>query len=374
MPPASQRLDAGDAPARNLDLGLVVEEKGAIVQGLPDILLERLAGPEFLVHRRVVEPVVVAALLLRLVERQVGVPEELVGVGVVVRKHRDADAGAREHLFLVEFERRRDRLDHPLGENGDAVLMVEVGLDDGELVAAEPRHGVGLAHARQEARGHLFQQVVARRVSQRVVDVLEMVEVEVVDRHHPPGAPGVVERLVEPDLEVGAVGKLGEGVVVRAFPQRFLAFLAGFGHAVERFGQDSYFVLGIDRDPVIELAFADGFRACDQFKNRPDETAGEHDRRADANDDAEQRHRQQEPHGKFDRTRRLPVGKASRHFGRLGFAAALLQDELGGTYKLCDVAVDSLGKQMRDGTRHEKEKEQNSDYQPYPFGNAGFRP
>ena len=54
--------------------------------------------------------------------------------------------------------------------------------------------------------------------------------------------------------------------------------------------------------------------------------------------------------------------------------AAAIHDKLGGVCKLRDLAFDSFGKQMRDGARQEKENEQNSDRQPYPFGNAGFRP
>ena len=39
--------------------------------------------------------------------------------------------------------------------------MAEVGEDDRELVAAEPRHGVVLAHAGAQAARHLQQQLVA---------------------------------------------------------------------------------------------------------------------------------------------------------------------------------------------------------------------
>jgi hypothetical protein len=52
-------------------------------------------------------------------------------------------------------------------------------------------------------------------VAQRVVDALELVEVEEHDRERPAGAPGGLERLRELLVEARAVRKLGQHVVVR---------------------------------------------------------------------------------------------------------------------------------------------------------------
>ena len=57
-------------------------------------------------------------------------------------------------------------------------------LDDNEFVAAHPRDGVGLAHQGAQAFGHDLEQLVTRMVSEGVVDRLELVEVEVMHRHH----------------------------------------------------------------------------------------------------------------------------------------------------------------------------------------------
>ena len=57
-----------------------------------------------------------------------------------------------------------------------------------ELVAAEPRQRVAFAQARPQQRADLAQQLVAGGVAARVVDDLELVEVEVEHR--------VVARLV----------------------------------------------------------------------------------------------------------------------------------------------------------------------------------
>ena len=53
--------------------------------------------------------------------------------------------------------------------------------DDDELVAAEPRHGVAGPDRLLDLRGGVSQQVVTGAVTQRVVDHLEVIDVE---EHH----------------------------------------------------------------------------------------------------------------------------------------------------------------------------------------------
>ncbi len=54
----------------------------------------------------------------------------------------------------------------------------EVRQDERELVATQPRHGVGIAHALRQPLGGLPQHHVARGVAEAVVDRLEVVEVD----------------------------------------------------------------------------------------------------------------------------------------------------------------------------------------------------
>jgi hypothetical protein len=55
--------------------------------------------------------------------------------------------------------------------------VVAAAEQDGELVAAEARDAVGVGHGATQPRAHLAQHVVADAVAQRVVDVLEAVQV-----------------------------------------------------------------------------------------------------------------------------------------------------------------------------------------------------
>ena len=93
--------------------------------------------------------------------------------------------------------------------------LVDVLEQDHELVAAEARRGVRGADAGGEARGGLAEQLVARGVAERVVDVLEHVEVDEEDRRLGLRARGAGEGVLEPVHEQQAVRQAGERVVER---------------------------------------------------------------------------------------------------------------------------------------------------------------
>ena len=135
---------------------------------------------------------------------------------LVRRRHRDADAGADAHRVAVDLVGRVDERDDAFRElDRGAALVGLAGLNDREFVAAEPRHHVGFAQRRLQAIGGLSEQRVAGGMAERIVDVLEAVEVEHEDgeRLFPPTQPraGLLELL----HEVGAVGEAGQQIVTR---------------------------------------------------------------------------------------------------------------------------------------------------------------
>src|SRR5206468_2410913 len=103
---------------------------------------------------------------------------DLFGHSEARRRQRDSDRGRDEDLAPLEVQR--------LGElhfdaHGDRLRGLGVGHvleEEAELVTAEPRHGVAGTQRAAEAVAHLHQQLVADRVTKRVVDHLEAVEVE----------------------------------------------------------------------------------------------------------------------------------------------------------------------------------------------------
>ena len=77
-----------------------------------------------------------------------------------------------------ELERLVECPEQTLGDQLGTGRKRELCGDDDELVAAEAPDRVGLAHDRVEPRGDRAQQIVAGGVAQRVVDRLEVVEID----------------------------------------------------------------------------------------------------------------------------------------------------------------------------------------------------
>ena len=152
-----------------------------------------------------------------------------------------------------------------------------------ELVAAKPRDGVGFAHRAAEPLGDRLQEQVPRVVAERVVDALEMVEVEEQARDLRAVALGARQDLPQPLVQERAVGQPGEDVVLRELVRvggRDLEFARALsdlvleralvrrdlrlrsrearGHVVERVGQEPEFVARADRHDHVEAPAGHG--------------------------------------------------------------------------------------------------------------------
>ena len=112
--------------------------------------------------------------------------------------------------------------DHRLGQRFQDLARHCAGLvfggqpfgQHGELIAAEARDHVDLAHTGGQALCHCAQNLIAGVVAEAVIDVLEAVEVEEQDRQHLAAALGALQCLVELLAEQAAVRQFGEFVVV----------------------------------------------------------------------------------------------------------------------------------------------------------------
>ncbi len=174
--PADERLDRVDISGRELDSRLVVDDELAVGDRAPQLADER-------------EPVRrVVVVLLRVEHRPVGllavvhghvcVPDEGLDVVAVVRVERDADARLDLDGQSGERERRLEPRADSFGQHQGAGLVPCAGRDDRELVSAQARHGVRVANERLEPLGQGLEEQVAALVAERVVDLLEAVEVE----------------------------------------------------------------------------------------------------------------------------------------------------------------------------------------------------
>jgi hypothetical protein len=154
----------------------------------------------------VVDACAVAAFVLGAVERDVGPAHDIGGLAGTAVDHRDADAGADQQRMAVDRIGRVQHVDQTGGETLDRGVVRRLAGDDGELVAAEPCHEIFMAHGVDEALRDDADQPVADVMAERVVDVLEMVEVDRQDGRMRVIAMGFGEHGGKTFAEIGAVG------------------------------------------------------------------------------------------------------------------------------------------------------------------------
>ena len=116
--------------------------------------------------------------------------------------------------MLVDLERRFQAVEDALRQFGRLVGLLDVGLDQGELVAAQARQRTEPRAVPAQAVGEGDQQLVAELVGVLLVDPLEIVEAQAQHCHPALLAAGAVEDLVELLLQQLAVRQAGEEVVL----------------------------------------------------------------------------------------------------------------------------------------------------------------
>ncbi len=148
------------------------------------------------------------------VKRGIGVAQQHLGLRLVgrVKRHAQAHAHLGQHA-VAEVERRFDGAVNAVEHDGQIAGLRHAFEHQHELVAAQPRDQIGLAHGGPEALAQLTQKLVARGVAVGVVDRLEIIEI-----HHAhdqqifvAAGPGHGQRQVV--FEGKAVGQAGQGVV-----------------------------------------------------------------------------------------------------------------------------------------------------------------
>ena len=176
-----------------MELQLIVRE------GFAELGLQFLARVRDFAHRDVENAVIVAASRFGPVERKVGLLQQVVGIDAMIRSEGDADADADLHLVSDDLVGLGDRHDDLVGEVDRAILLIRFpGLNNGELVAAQPRKNIGFAQDRLQTPRRLVEHDIAGRMPQRIVDVLESVQI-----HHENGerlAPSPMARACFFDL------------------------------------------------------------------------------------------------------------------------------------------------------------------------------
>ena len=156
-----------------------------------------------------------APLRLGAIHREIRLADDVLEIDAVVGEQRDADAGAHLVIAAAEIRRQRERADHAIGDLPRGLGIADIAQQHREFIAAEPRDRVALFRAGLEAVRDDRQQLVARAVAERVVDALEVIEIDVHERAAREAGGGAGEFLRQPVAEQRAVRQLRERVVVR---------------------------------------------------------------------------------------------------------------------------------------------------------------
>ena len=212
--PAEERLHRRRLARVQPDHRLVMQHQLLALDGVTERSLqgEPLRGTR--VHGGRAQAIRVAPGFLGPVHRAVRVfEEELRGIAVV-GMNGDPDAGRHVEVVAFDVDGMGHRLEQFLGDACRVLRVVEVRQKDCELVAAHPGDGVPLAQDHPQARRDRAQQLVAKAVTEGVVDDLESVEVEEHEheRRFLPFRMGESDRQAVPEEE--PVRQSGQSVVI----------------------------------------------------------------------------------------------------------------------------------------------------------------
>ena len=151
----------------------------------------------------------VLAARLRGHHRRLGAGDELARVGGVLGALRDPDRD-RDSAGEAELD-PIEALGEP-GRERDRTLLTAARDDHGELLTADPADDIARADARAEVVGEIRQHVVADRVPEDVVDLLEVVDVDHHDCDVRVLCRGQRQLAAEALVEIAVVVEAGERV------------------------------------------------------------------------------------------------------------------------------------------------------------------
>ena len=178
MPPSDQGLQRGDTAGNQIDLRLINKEELLIGDRVAQLGEQIDPIADLQVHGVIEEAKGLPAFRFGTVERHVRMREQSLGVGIGLG-HGNADADAGVDLVGVDPKRQRPIASISFFANIPASAgSARSGINTANSSPPKRATVSDAGRCRQPLR-HRLQQPVADRVAQRVVDVLEMIEIEI---------------------------------------------------------------------------------------------------------------------------------------------------------------------------------------------------
>ena len=214
MVPSHQRLEAAQPIGGEVEDRLIVKDELVLGQGLPQIELHGAPSLDFGIHFCLEEAIGATPVRFGAIQGHVGAFQQHVGVASLFRGHRDADAGTDDRALSVQRIGLAQAGDDALREQLRLPGMIRRELQDSEFIAPHARHHIRPAHASPQAFRHDPQQGIAQRMTQGIVDTLEMIQI---DAQH--GKPLPPQRLPQggchPFMQQRAVCQAGQRIMMR---------------------------------------------------------------------------------------------------------------------------------------------------------------
>ena len=183
--PAQKRLERLDPPVDEGDDGLIEELELARLERAREVARDGQGAKSCGAGLRVEQRPAMLALLLRAIERQVRVAQQVVGAPTREITQSDPDAGAHHDASAFGDDGTFQVVKKAFGHRRGQVRRQAGSEDHGELVSSVPGHHVSRTYGRAQSRSHLTEELVTSLVAQGIIDGLEVVEVE--DQEPGPG-------------------------------------------------------------------------------------------------------------------------------------------------------------------------------------------
>ncbi len=226
LPPADQSLDLDQPLARQSEHRLVGKLEPIAIQRTAQLALQPPIPPQLPVESAVVGLEPAAPGGLGPIQCDVGVADQALGRVAVGWVERDAQATGDVQLLALDREWPVECRKHPGRHRRRTLGPLQPILHQRELVATQPRPGVACPGQDCDAGCHRAQESIADGMPERIIDLLEVVEIEQHDAYLLAASCGARNCLSEPVVEQGAVRQAGQRVVQGEMAHLLLGRLA----------------------------------------------------------------------------------------------------------------------------------------------------
>jgi hypothetical protein len=223
--PAQQRLEPGNPIGLRIDQRLVIDLQLTTVERVEQVLLQQTPVLSSLEHIAREEAMPAAAGILRRIEREVSIAGEIFGGIAVLRPQHDADRCADHAAAAIDEIGLRYGADELFRQCRQRIAVPPPVQHDLEFIATDPTDAIGMVQYPSQPGRDLGQQFVASRVAQRVVDLLEPVEIDQQDREGLIQSRRREQRLFDQRGNAAPVAKARQRVVTGKTRDRLGGFL-----------------------------------------------------------------------------------------------------------------------------------------------------